>query len=143
MVIEQTFDQLNIGDRANVSKTISETDVYLFAGITGDFNPVHVNSEYAKDTQFSKRIAHGVLSVGLISTVLGTRLPGPGSIYLNQTVSFLAPVYVGDTITAEVEVIEKMPEKSRVKLRTTCYNQTGKNILQGEAIVAFKKAANQ
>ncbi|NPV27534.1 MAG: MaoC family dehydratase [Firmicutes bacterium] len=130
----KTINEIKIGDKASVTKTISETDVYLFAGITGDFNPAHVNSEYAKATPFNQRIAHGMLSAGLISTVLGTKLPGPGTIYLEQQVSFLAPVFIGDTITAEVEVIAKL-EKNRLKLRTTCYNQNEKVVLHGEAIV--------
>jgi 3-hydroxybutyryl-CoA dehydratase len=99
-------DELNPGDKSKFSKTISESDVYLYAGITGDFNPAHVNQSHAERTFFQSRIAHGLLSAGLISTVIGTILPGPGAIYLKQELNFTAPVYIGDTITAFVEVLE-------------------------------------
>ena len=105
-MIGKTIDELKVGDSAQFSKTVSETDVYLFAGITGDFNPAHVDEEYAKKTYFGTRIAHGLLPAGFISAVLGTRLPGPGSIYLRQELTFLGTVKVGDTITARVEVAE-------------------------------------
>ena len=101
-----SIDQLSIGQRATFSKTISESDVYLFAGVTGDVNPAHINESYASETHFKTRIAHGMLSAGLISAVLGTQLPGPGSIYLSQTLQFIAPVHIGDTITAIPENFE-------------------------------------
>ena len=135
-MIGKTIDQLHIGDRAVISKTIAESDIYLYAGITGDFNPAHVNEEYAKGTFFKTRIAHGMLSAGFISAVIGTRLPGPGTVYLRQTLDFLAPVRIGDTVTATVEVVEKMEEKKRVRLKTTCVNQEGKKVLDGEALVS-------
>jgi 3-hydroxybutyryl-CoA dehydratase len=135
-----TIQQLEIGQKASFSKTITETDVYLFAGITGDINPAHVNQEYAKNTLFKGRIAHGMLSAGLVSAVLGMQLPGPGTIYTGQTLKFLAPVHFGDTITATVEVIEKIVEKNRAILKTTCTNQEGKVILEGEATVMPPKA---
>ncbi|MFZ5981800.1 MAG: MaoC family dehydratase [Candidatus Zixiibacteriota bacterium] len=131
-----TYDDLSIGDQAEVSRTISESDVYLFAGITGDMNPAHVNEVYAAGTAFGKRIAHGILVCGLISNVLGNLLPGNGTIYMSQTVKFLAPVYIGDTITARVEVIEKKDEKKRVVLRTSCINQNGDTVVDGEALVS-------
>ena len=131
-----TFDELTVGDAAEVSRTISESDVYLFAGITGDLNPAHVNEEYAKRTAFGKRIAHGILVCGLISNVLGNLLPGNGTIYMSQTVKFLAPVYMGDTITARLKVIEKREEKKRVVLQTTCVNQNGDTVVDGEALVS-------
>lgn len=131
----KTISQLRLGDKAYVEKTISETDVYLYAGITGDLNPAHINEEYAKGTLFKGRIAHGMLTVGLISAVLGMKLPGPGTIYLGQELKFTAPVRIGDTIKAEVEVSEINKEKNRIKLRTTCKNQKGEVVLDGIATV--------
>ena len=130
-----TIKELKIGDKAFVQKTISETDVYLYAGITGDLNPAHVNEEHAKTTFFKTRIAHGMLTAGLISAVLGMKLPGFGTIYLGQELKFTAPVLIGDTINAEVEVIEMVEEKNRIKLRTICTNQKGDMILDGVATV--------
>ena len=130
-----TVHQLQIGQFAEFSKTISETDVYLFAGVTGDLNPAHVNAQYAEGTFFKKRIAHGMLSASLISTVLGTQLPGQGSIYAEQNAKFKAPVYFGDTITARVEVEEINLEKNRVKMKTTCTNQDGVVVVDGYAII--------
>ena len=133
------IEEIEVGDAAQFSKTISESDVYLFAGITGDFNPAHVNEEYAKNTFFKTRIAHGMLSAGLISTILGTKLPGPGTIYMKQELRFLAPVHIGDTISACAEVIEVIPEKNRVKLKTYCVNQENTTVLDGEAMVSPPK----
>lgn len=133
------IDQLSVGQSACVAKTISESDVYLFAGVTGDNNPAHLNEQYACDTFFSGRIAHGMLSAGLISAALGTQLPGPGAIYLSQTLKFLAPVRFGDTVTATVTVKELNPEKNRVVLDTTCTNQNGAIIISGEAVIAPKR----
>lgn len=130
-----TIDEMKLGQKASVEKTISETDVYLYAGITGDFNPAHVNQVEAEKTMFKGRIAHGMLSAGLISAVLGTQLPGPGTIYMGQELKFTAPVRIGDTIKAEAEVIEMIPEKNRVKIKTTCYNQDGKVVIDGVATV--------
>jgi 3-hydroxybutyryl-CoA dehydratase len=132
----KTIDELNVGDNAQVSKTVSETDIYLFAGITGDFNPAHVDEEYARRTFFGTRIAHGMLTAGFISAVLGCQLPGPGAVYLRQEVSFLGPVKIGDTITARAEVVEIDRAKGRVKLLTTCDNQEGKRVVTGEAVVS-------
>lgn len=131
----KTIQELKIGDKDFVQKTISETDVYLYAGITGDLNPAHVNEEHAKQTFFKGRIAHGMLSAGLISAVLGTKLPGPGTIYLGQELKFTAPVRFGDTIKAEAEVIEKIEEKNRLKIKTTCTNQNGDVVIEGIATV--------
>ena len=111
----------------------------MYAGITGDVNPAHLNEEYAKKTFFKTRIAHGMLTAGLISTVLGTKLPGTGTVYVKQDLSFLAPVRIGDTITATVEVIELFLEEHRVRLRTTCTNQDGTTVLDGEALVSPPK----
>jgi 3-hydroxybutyryl-CoA dehydratase len=124
----------SVGQSAEFAKTITEADVVLFAGITGDFNPVHVDAEAAAASRFGGRIAHGMLSASLISTVLGTRLPGPGAIYLSQSLRFTAPVRIGDTVTARVEVVEVM-EKRRVRLVTTCRTQGGTVVVEGEAVV--------
>lgn len=131
----KSISQLRVGDKAYVEKTISETDVYLYAGITGDLNPAHINEEYAKGTIFKGRITHGMLTAGLISAVLGMKLPGPGTIYLGQELKFTAPVRMGDTIKAEVEVSEIIKEKNRIKLRTICKNQKGEVVLDGVATV--------
>lgn len=134
-----TMQKLKVGQSDSFSKTITETDVYLFAGITGDLNPAHVDEEYAQNTRFGKRIAHGMLSAGLISNVLGTKLPGPGTIYLSQQVDFKAPVYFGDTVTAVVEVEELIPEKNRAILHTYCRNQEGVIVVEGKAMVMTPK----
>ena len=134
------IDQLFVGQRASMAKTVSESDVYLFAGVTGDCNPAHLNEPYARATPFGGRIAHGILSAGLISAVLGTQLPGPGTIYLGQTLKFLSPVRFGDTITATVTVKEILPEKNRVVLDTVCTNQNGIAVITGEATVAPRKS---
>ncbi|MCT4631203.1 MAG: MaoC family dehydratase [Firmicutes bacterium] len=131
----KTIDQISVGDKAFFQKTITETDVYLYAGITGDINPAHINEEVSKDTMFKGRIAHGMLTAGLVSAVLGVQLPGPGTIYMGQELRFTAPVKFGDTIKAEVEVIERNEEKNRLKLKTTCYNQDNKIVLEGVAKV--------
>lgn len=102
-MIGKTINDLKIGERAAFSKTISESDVYLFAGITGDFNPAHVNQPYAEKTFFKARIAHGMLVAGLLSAVMANQLPGPGSVYIHQGLDFKAPVYIGDTVTARVK----------------------------------------
>ena len=129
----KAIDELKIGDSAQISKTITGEDIELFARATGDFNPVHLDQAYAEKTMFKGRIAHGLLSVGLFSTILGNILPGHGTIYLSQEVKFLAPVRIGDTLTAKVETIELIPEKNRVKFRTTCINQDGKIVVEGVA----------
>lgn len=112
---------LSVGMSASVSRTVTDADIVLFSGITGDTNPIHLNQAYAESTMFKGRIAHGMLTGGLISAVLGTRLPGPGAIYIAQNMSFRAPVRVGDTVTARVTVAEIFPEKSRIKVITQCF----------------------
>jgi 3-hydroxybutyryl-CoA dehydratase len=131
----KTIDQLTVGDTAEFAKTVSESDIYLYAGITGDFNPAHVNEAYAADTFFKTRIAHGMLTAGFVSAVIANQLPGTGTIYLNQELTFLAPVRIGDTITTRVEVLETMG-KNRVRLKTSCTNQDGTVVLDGEALVS-------
>ena len=132
------FSELQVGQSAEFTKTVTESDVVMYAGITGDFNPMHVNEEYARQTQFGGRIAHGMLTAGFISAVLGMKLPGEGSIYLNQTLRFTKPVRIGDTVTARIEVIELFPEKKRVRLATTCRNQNDEKVLDGEALVLMQ-----
>lgn len=128
------FEDIKIGDSAEYAKTITEADILMFAAVSGDDNPVHINQEYAETTPFGGRIAHGMLTASLISTVVGTRLPGNGTIYLSQSTRFKAPVKIGQTITARATVIELFPEKKRVKLSTECIVQ-GKVILEGESLV--------
>ena len=130
-----TYDQVAIGDSASFTKTISESDVYLFAGITGDLNPAHVDAVAASQGMFKQRIAHGMLSASFISTVLAMKLPGPGTIYLGQDVQFRAPVFFGDTLTARVEAIEKIDRRKWIKFKTTVTNQHGKIVVDGTATV--------
>ncbi len=135
----KTINELNINDSEEFSKTVSESDIYLYAGVSGDFNPAHINEPYAQGTFFKTRIAHGMLCAGFISAVIGMKLPGPGTIYIRQELNFRAPVRIGETVTARVEVIEKL-EKNRVRLKTTCVNQEGTLVLDGEAVVSPPKA---
>lgn len=135
----KTIEQIKKGDSAQFTKTIAESDIYLFAGITGDLNPFHVDEEYASKTFFKGRIAHGMLLGGFISTVIGCHLPGPGAIYIKQELSFLAPARIGDTVTAKAEVLEVDLNRNRVVLRTTCTNQSRTLLLDGEAVVSPRK----
>ncbi|MGE5595692.1 MAG: MaoC family dehydratase [Hyphomicrobiales bacterium] len=130
-----TYDQLSIGDSASFTKTISETDIYLFAGITGDMNPAHVNAVAAAEGMFKQRIAHGMLTASFISTCIAMHLPGPGTIYAGQDLQFRAPVFIGDTVTARVEVSEKIEQRKWVRLKTTVTNQDGKLVVDGVATV--------
>ncbi|MGL6166854.1 MAG: MaoC family dehydratase [Fusobacteriaceae bacterium] len=129
------FEELKIGMSESVTKQITAKDVEMFAEISLDKNPVHIDEEYASKSIFKTRIAHGILTSGLISAVLGTKLPGEGSIYLSQELKFMAPVFLGDTITATVEVAELITEKKRVVMTTTCTNQDGKNVIVGKAVL--------
>lgn len=135
MLKGKTIHELNIGDHAEFSKTISETDSYLYAGITGDFNPIHVNKPYSQKSIYGERIAHGFLTAGFISTVIGIELPDPGTVYLKQSMTFLRPVMIDETITATVTVMEKNVEKNRVILKTECFNEKEELVLTGEAVV--------
>ena len=126
---------LRVGDQACIQKTMTEADVILFAGVSTDQNPAHINDEYAKDTMFKKRIVHGAMTSSLVSAVLGMKLPGAGTIYMSQTSKFMAPVFIGDTITAIVEAKELNKEKNRIVFRTYCQNQEGKIVMDGEALV--------
>lgn len=132
-----TFNELRIGQKASVQKTFTAADVTAFAGISLDVNPIHMSDKYAEGTIFGKRIVHGILTSGLISAVLANKLPGPGTIYLGQELKFTSPVYLGDDITAEVEIVEIREDKKIIKLDTTCYNQDGKKVITGLATVKF------
>jgi len=127
--------KLSIGDSAEMTKTIEQADIEAFADLTGDHNPVHVDEEFAKTTRFGRRIAHGMLTASLISAVLANKLPGEGSIYLGQTLQFVAPVFPGDTITARVTVKEIREGTPVIKLETVCMNQHDDLVLRGEATV--------
>ncbi len=124
-----------IGQRANLSKTVTAADVDTFAELIGDFNPIHVDEETARRSRFGGRIAHGMFTGGLISAVLGNELPGPGAIYLSQEIQFLAPVYIDDTITVVVEVTAWRPEKRIITLQTDGYKQDETQVVTGEAIL--------
>lgn len=135
---EIMYEDIQIGDKNSFTKTITEYDIEQFARLTGDFNPVHLDPEYASQTPFKERIAHGILSGSIISTVLGTRLPGPNTIYLSQNFQFLLPVKIGDTIKANVEVVEKRDDKKIIKLKTEVINQHQEIVVDGEAVVMKK-----
>jgi 3-hydroxybutyryl-CoA dehydratase len=124
-----------VGTRASVTRTITDAQIRTFAKITGDTNPLHLDDAHAATTRFGGRIAHGMLTAGLISTIIGTKLPGLGAIYLQQQLRFVAPVRPGDTITATGEVIAVRPEKRILTLRTECTNQHGELVITGEAVV--------
>ena len=126
---------ISVGQSASFTKTITESDVYTFAGLYGELNPAQINEEYAKGTRFGGRIAHGMLSAGLISAVIGMQLPGPGTIYMGQTLKFLSPVRIGDTVTATVKVTSIDEQRRRAVLETTCTNQEGTLLISGEAKV--------
>jgi 3-hydroxybutyryl-CoA dehydratase len=126
------FEDLSVGMSASFAKTVTEADIAAFAGVSGDFNPVHINEEFARDTMFKGRIAHGMLSAAFISTVFGMKMPGPGCIYVSQLLKFKAPVKIGNTVTAKVEVTATVPEKKFVTFKTTC-TVAGKVVVDGEA----------
>lgn len=123
------------GQKASVTRTITAADIETFAALTGDRNPLHLDAAYAARTRFGERIAHGMLTAGLISTVIGMHLPGPGGIYASQTLKFVRPVRIGDAITASAEVVAFDSDRRRLTLRTTCTNQRGETVLDGEAVV--------
>jgi len=128
------FEDLKIGMTAVFSKTITDADILLFGGVSGDTNPVHLDEEFASTTAFGGRVAHGMLTASLISTLVGTKLPGPGSMYMSQSLKFLAPVRAGDTVFARVTVRELLPDKNRVILETSC-NVGEKRVIEGEALL--------
>ncbi|MFH1808571.1 MAG: MaoC family dehydratase [Pseudomonadota bacterium] len=139
LAVENPRDLPELGEIAELSRTIHDADIRAFAALCGDSNPVHLDDEVARRSRFGGRVAHGMLVASLISTVLGTRLPGPGVIYLGQELRFRGPVFPGDTITARVEVIEVQSDKRKVRLRTSCLNQGGETVITGEALVLVDK----
>ncbi|MGL4668719.1 MAG: MaoC family dehydratase [Saezia sp.] len=132
-----TFDKLKVGDKDSMKKKITSEVILAFADVSEDHNPVHVDEEFAKKTPFGRRIAHGMLSAGLISAVLGTKLPGQGSIYMSQSMRFKKPVFLDDTLTVWAEVKEKIEDKKRVVMSTWVENQNGEVVLDGEAMLLF------
>jgi 3-hydroxybutyryl-CoA dehydratase len=136
------FEDLSVGQKASFGKTITESDIVLFAAVTGDTNPMHLNEEYARGSIFGERIAHGMLAAGLLTKVMGTQLPGPGTIYMSQSLRFRKPVRIGDTVTATVEITALHAEKHRATLRTVCAVK-GEPVLEGEAMVAVPSRAAQ
>lgn len=134
------YDALEVGQKASISKTVEERDVRLFAAVSGDNNPVHLDAAFAAETLFKERIAHGMFSGALISAAIACELPGPGTIYLGQQLRFTRPVKLGDTLTVELEVLEKLP-KGRVRLATRVFNQNAEQVVDGEAEVLAPRAA--
>lgn len=139
-MIGLTIDSIAVGDSAQITRRVTTGDIAEFVDAVGDHNPVHADREYAASTVFKEPIAPGIWTAGLISAVIGTRLPGPGSIYLSQDLKFLKPVKVGDSISARVDVLEADREKNRVRLRTVCTNQRAEDVLVGEALVMPSRA---
>jgi acyl dehydratase len=134
-VIGLTIDGIEVGDTAQITRRASEADIAGFVEAVGDYNPVHSDAAYAAETPFKEPIAPGIWTAGLISAVIGTRLPGPGAIYMSQDLKFLRPVKLGDVITAGVSVVDVNREKNRLRLKTVCTNQRGEDVLTGEALV--------
>jgi 3-hydroxybutyryl-CoA dehydratase len=134
-VRELAYADIKVGDSASFAKTITEGDVVNYAGLIGDFNPIHIDAEFARESLFKERVAHGMLVSGLISAVLGMQLPGPNAIYMGQELRFTAPVKIGDTVTAVVTVTEKRDDKRIIKLSTTISNQRGEVVVDGSAVV--------
>ena len=129
-----SFEDLHPGQTASLSKTVTEQDIIAFAEVTGDKNPVHLDAGYAAKTMFKQRIAHGMLSAGYISAVFGMELPGPGAIYVSQTLNFKGPVKIGDTVVTQVEVVELIAAKRRARFACVC-SVDGKTVLDGEAVL--------
>jgi 3-hydroxybutyryl-CoA dehydratase len=133
----KTFDEIAVGMKASFSKTITESDIHSFSAFTADFNPIHVDEVYANTSRLGQktkgRIAQGMLSASLFSTLVGMYIPGKGALYVSQQCNFLKPVKIGDTLKAECEVVEKM-EKNRVRMMMRCYNQRGEAVVEGEAV---------
>lgn len=127
------FDELTIGAKASLTRTLTEEDLLLFAKVSGDTNPVHLDEAFAATTQFAGRIAHGMWTASLISCALATKLPGPGGIYLGQELKFMRPVKVGDTVTVELEILEINPQRKRATVSTNVVNQNGKTVVKGKA----------
>ncbi len=137
-MIKKRFEDIQVGQRATFGKTITEADVFAFAGVTGDFNPIHVNAEFAKSSMFGKRVAHGMLTASLVNQTL-TNLGGLGTIHLSESVKFLAPVFIGDTVMVVSEVVGKDAAKNRMTVKSTLTNQEGKTVLEGEALIMMPR----
>ncbi|WMR33740.1 MaoC family dehydratase [Metapseudomonas otitidis] len=133
-----TYDALEVGQKASYAKQVEERDIQLFAALSGDRNPVHLDAEYAAGTLFKERIAHGMFSGALISAAIACELPGPGTIYMGQQLKFTRPVKLGDTLTVELEILEKLP-KNRVRIATRVFNQNAEQVVDGEAEVLAPK----
>ncbi len=138
-VQELHYDEIQVGDQASLTKTITNEDIITFAKLTGDVNPIHILDSFAKTTMFKERIAHGMLVSGFISTILGTKLPGKNTIYLSQNVSFRAPVKIGDTLRVVAEVIKKRDDKKIITLQTNVYNQWNDIVVEGTATIMKKE----
>jgi len=132
---EKPFEAFRVGDTATFGKTITEADILLFAAVSGDNYPLHVDAEYAKTTRFGQRAAHGMLTASLLSTVVGLLLQKPGGIYVEQTLRFKAPVFIGDTLAATAQVTELIPERRRMRVKTRIVNQRGDIVLDGEGVI--------
>jgi 3-hydroxybutyryl-CoA dehydratase len=130
--------RFQVGDSASFAKTITEADILLYSAVSGDTNPLHINAQYAGESRFGQRIAHGMLTAGLISAVIGTKLPGPGAIYLSQSLQFAAPVHIGDTITATATIAEFDGKRGPMTIETVCTNQSGEQVIIGEAQVLYR-----
>lgn len=135
MDLGKTFEDLKIGDSSSFRKTITETDVVMYAGLTGDFNPIHIDEVYACSVPFGRRIAHGMLSMSLLTNVLGNKFPGLGTVILDVQCRFVAPVFINDTITVEVTVAEKIEKHKFVKMNARFFNQHGKDVIVGTTLV--------
>ncbi|MFN8573203.1 MAG: MaoC family dehydratase [Gemmatimonadaceae bacterium] len=135
------FEELAVGQSAEMSHEVTDDMVRQFAEVTGDHNPVHLDDAYARTTSFQGRIAHGMLTAGFISACMATKLPGPGAIYLSQSLRFVRPVRLGDVVTVQVAIVELTEATRRVRLTTTCRNQAGKVVLDGEATVMVPPTA--
>jgi 3-hydroxybutyryl-CoA dehydratase len=137
-MIKKRFEDIQVGDKATFSKTMTESDIFAFSAITGDFNPIHVNVEFAKESIFKQRVVHGMLTAGLVDQTL-THIGGAGNIHLSQFVKFIAPVHIGDTVTVISEAVSKDAAKNRVTVKSTVTNQAGKAVLEGEALIMIPR----
>jgi len=136
------FEDIVIGMEASLRRSVQEGDLMAFAEITGDYNPVHMDADFASETMFKERISHGMLTASYMSAVFGMKLPGPGAIYISQTLNFRRPVKIGDTITATATVLEVFPVKNRVRFLCNCVNESGKPVVEGEAILMVPSRAS-
>ena len=132
---EKRFEEFRVGDATTFSKTITEADILLFAAVSGDNYPLHVDAEYAKGTRFGQRAAHGMLTASLLSTVVGLLLQKPGGIYVEQSIRFKRPVFIGDTLTATAEITELVPARRRMRIKAGVVNQHGQTVLDGEGSI--------